>query len=325
MDSSNTTNDERPAPLLTQVRDCLKSIPDKGLFVCLVVLWLLPFAYWGNSTFGYVDTSSMFRWMFSAYNSPGTEEEFGNFLPFVVLFLFYHERSRLLPLMARPWRPALGLLAAAAMLHVVGYVVQQPRISLAAMLMGGYCILGVVWGWRFLVGSFFPYWLLFFCIPIGSLIENITFPLRLLSTDLSVWITTYIFGVPIIQDGVRIFDPEGLFQYEVAAACSGIRSLISLFILTTIFSFVTVKAWWKRVVLIGLTVPLAIAGNVLRLLILMLVSEIFGQKIGEMVHDWLGFITFAISLSGIVIVQRWMERGESERSPGPGRPAQAHA
>lgn len=296
---------------------CWRTLPDKGLFFGLLALWVALFQFLGNSTFGYIDTPSLFHWMYNAYNS-GTEDRHGNLIPFVVLGLFWWKRRVLLAVPKRHWWPALGIVAAALGLHVLGYLVQQPRLSIIALFLGLYGLMGLVWGPRWLSASFFPFVLFAFCIPAGSLAESLSFPLRMWATQITTTLSNSLLGIPVIQDGVRIFDPAGSYQYEVAAACSGIRSLISLTALTTIYGFVTFQAPWKHWFFMVLGVPLALLNNVARLTSIIIAAEAFGSEAGLVVHEWSGFVTFALALAVVLLLGHWLREDRPAPAPSPG-------
>jgi exosortase len=112
-------------------------------------------------------------------------------------------------------------------------------------------------------------------------------------------------GIEIIRDGTRLFDPQGAFQYDVAPACSGIRSLITLLALTTIYGFITFNKLWKRLAMVFIAIPLAITGNVVRITAVIIAAEAFGQDIGLKVHDGAGFVTFAIALVCLMVLGHW--------------------
>jgi len=304
-----------------------RRMPDKGLLLSLAAAWFALFHFLGNSTFGYVDSPSLFGWLWGAYSSssfPGgpivkllnADDGYCVLIPFLVLGLFWSRRQQWLAIRRETWWPGLVGLALATMLHVLGYLVQQPRVSLLAFLGGGYALIALVWGWRFAAGVFFPYVLLVFCVPLGTVSDPITVPLRQVSTDVSVAIVRDVLGIPVIQQGVQISDPRGAYTYEVAAACSGIRSLIALFALATIYGFLTFTRLWKRLLVILLVVPLTLAGNILRLVCIVLASEAFGQRAGEFVHDWFGFVTFGLALLVLFGVGNWLREPASARVPG---------
>lgn len=295
-----------PVSFPEEWRACWRQLPDKPLFFVLLTAWVLLFQFLGNSTFGYTDTPSLFGWLYNAYNAPGSDDGHGNLIPLVVLGLFWWKREDLLAVPRQLWWPALLLLGASAVAHIVGYVVQQPRVSTVAFFAGVYGLMGLLWGWRWLRACFFPFFLFVFCIPVGSLAESLTFPLRLFVSWLSSGISQHILGIAVIRDGTQLFDASRSFQFDVAAACSGIRSLTALLALTTIYGFVTFKAGWRRLLMIALAVPLAVVGNVARITTVVLAAKAFGTEAGLFVHDWFGFVTFAGALGCMLALGHWL-------------------
>lgn len=286
-------------------------LPEKGFFFGLAILWVTLFQFFGNSTFGYIDTPSLFGWLYSAYNGEFTDDSHGNLIPWVVLGLFWWKRAELASVTKQLWPPALLGVVAGLLLHLVGYVAQQPRISTVGFFVGLYFLMGLAWGRGWLRACFFPYVLFAFSIPLGSLAEAITFPLRNMVTIMSVGFSQMILGMDVIRDGTRIFDPRGIFEYDVAPACSGIRSLISLLALTTIYGFVTFKTGWKRALTVLAALPLALIGNTIRIIAVIVTAEAFGEKAGMRVHDGAGFITFGIAI-GCIMLMGYFLREESQ-------------
>lgn len=294
-----------------------KQMPDKGLFGGLLAAWLALFHFFGNPTLGYVNTPSLFSWLWNDYTASGVtggvivklmnaDDGYCVLIPFLVLGFFWTRRRMLLEVPRCVWWPGLIFLGGAVVLHVFAFLVQQPLVSTVAMLGGLYALVALVWGRQFAVASFFPMVLLVFCVPMGPLAEPITVPLRQVSADISVFIVRNILGINVIQRGVQIMDSRGFYNYEVAAACSGIRSLITLFALTTIYGFLTFRKPWKRLVIIATTLPLTLLGNVARLVCIIVASEAFGRGAGEFVHDWFGFVTFAMAMGAMFGLGHWL-------------------
>jgi exosortase len=141
-----------------------------------------------------------------------------------------------------------------------------------------------------------------FCIPLGTVSEAITFPLRMLVTKISVGIAQIGLGIPVLREGTQIFDADKTFRYEVAVACSGIRSLISLAALTLIYGFLNFQSSWRRMIIFASAVPLAVAGNVARITTVIVAAEAFGEKAGVFVEQKLGFLTFGVALGLILLL-----------------------
>lgn len=281
-------------------------VPRKGLFLGLLAGWLAFFHWMGNGTFGYLDTASLPVWMWRAYEAPESPDSHGLLIPVAILGLLWWKRESILaqPNQLGSWW-FFPLLALLVVLHGVGYLIQQPRVSILAFLSGFYLFIGMVWGFAWMRATFFPMFLLAFCMPLGSLANSITVPLRLLVTWLSVGIARMGLGIPVIREGSMIYDLDHTFQYDVAPACSGIRSLVSILALTTIYGFMSFRPAWKRLLIVASALPLAVLGNVLRITGVILAGEAFGQEAGLWVETKLGFLTFAFSL-GCVMLLGWL-------------------
>ena len=294
-------------------------MPDKPLFFSLLVAWMALFHWLGNSTFGYGDISSLFSWTINVYrNSP--DDQHGFLVPAVVLVLVFLKRRDLISLPKAHWWPALALVAAGLFLHVVGFVVEQARVSLVGFFVGLYGITGLIWGPGWLRATFFPYFLFAFCVPITAMSEEITFPLRLLSTKVTVVLAQTIMGIDVVQNGTSIWEPTGKFQYEVAAACSGLRSLTAIFGLATIYGFMECSKNWQRITIMASAFPLAVIGNVVRLGTIIIAAETFGQSAGNYVHEnfWFSLLPYVPPMVGLMILGHWLERRNSIGALNPG-------
>jgi exosortase len=294
------------------------SIPHKGLFTILLAIWLGLFEFLGNSTFGYINTHSLFAWTCYAYLS-SEDDQHGFFIPFLVLGLFWWKRKEFRFSQAGPWLPGLLLVALALFMHLAGYFSQQTRISLAAFYFGLYALIGLIWGPSALKTSFFPMCLFVFALPLATLAETITFPLRLMATKSTSVIAANVFGINVIHQGTLIFDPSGSFKYEVAAACGGLRSLTAVLALCTIYAFTSFTAFSKRSILVAAGFPLAVIGNITRLLMVIIVSEAFGAKTGTMVHDniWFSLMPYVPPILGITVIGHFL-RGPKDPPPSSG-------
>lgn len=312
--------------------DLWRRLPCKALFFFLLAAWLALFQFLGNSTMGYARSASLFYWMFRSYNPfppepvEGVElhpqvspDAHGNLVPLVVLGLFWWKRKELLAANIRNWGPGLLLVAGGLAMHLLGYAVQQARISVVGMFTGLYGLMGLVWGPDWLRRSFFPFCLFAFSVPLGSLAEPITFRLRLLVSVLVEAISHFVLQVDVMRDGTKLMDPMGRYEYEVAAACSGIRSLVATVALALVLGVVSFRGWWKRLAMIAAAVPLAVLGNLLRMLVIVIAAEIGGQDSGKKVHDG-GIFTLLLyvpAFLGLVLMERYLHRVSPEDTKKP--------
>ena len=261
-----------------------RGMPDKPLFLVLLGAWLVFFHLLGNSTFGYVDTPSLYGWMNYAYGS-SKDDELGYIIPLIVLGLYYWKRDELLAAPKRNWWPALALVVCALAVHLLGYVIQQTRISIVGFYFGVYALTGLVWGPAWLRASFFPFFLFAFAVPLGTMADFVTVPLRHLVSDITGWICGTLLGVDIIQEGV----------------------------------FVAFRTRWKTAVIILSAFPLAVTGNVFRLALIILAAEVAesaqpgaGQAAGNFVHSngFLSLLPYVPAFVGVLILGRVIKEDE---------------
>jgi exosortase len=298
---------------MVELRELGDSIPHKGLFAVLLLAWILLFHFLGNSVLGYFHTSSLFAWLSSVYQS-APDDNLGMFVPLAVAALLWWKREELISVSKRVWWPALAIFVFALFLHVLGYAVQQTRFSLIAFFVGWCGLMGMLWGWRWLSVISFPFFLFVFMMPLGSFAERPSLELRKAATTITVGVSKAVFGIPVVQSGTSIYDPSYRYQYEVAAACSGIRSLSTMLLLACVVAFVIFQKPWKRALLIGAAIPFAVLGNTFRLLTIIIAADQFGQTAGDSVHNsWLfGLAPYVPAMLGMFLIARWLREDGSD-------------
>jgi exosortase len=160
------------------------------------------------------------------------------------------------------------------------------------------CLLGK----EFFRVLFFPITFLLLMIPLNFLDEVVGFPLRQFVAGATVSLLNW-FGIEAYRMGNGTGIYSSVFRFDVADPCSGIRSLMALTTVTAFYGYVTQRAQWKRWVLFLSAMPLAVLGNLSRVLSIALVAEVYGQDLATKVyHDWSGFILFPVALTAMVII-----------------------
>jgi exosortase len=291
---------------LDEAMDVWRRLPHKLLFAILLAAWIALFHVYGNATMGYARTSSLFEWARSVliYRD---DQTFAQYIPLIVLVFLWMKRQELATLTPRISWAALFYFAATVALHFIAFRIQQARLSVLAFIFGLHALIGVLWGTAALRKTIFPMCLLFFCVPFGSWADIITFDLRVLVTKVSVGISHTILGIDIARDGTQIFVNGGRAKFDVAPACSGIRSLIAMTLLSVIYTFLYFDTFWRRAILILCALPFAVLGNIVRLVTVIIVSDAFGQDYGMMIENKFGFVTFLVAMLGMMTVG-WLIR-----------------
>ncbi len=269
---------------------------------CAAALVLL-FQYFGNSGRGYIDTSSLYYWWGYQWANPDSETEHGWLVLGLSGWLLWRnlresdagQRSE--DDLGAAW-PALVAMMAGLALHAVGFVAQQTRVSIVAFLLCAWGVLRLGGGRRWGAAAAFPLAFMVFAIPINAL-DSIGFWLRVWVVDASGAIARAS-GIAVLQSGTLLVAPDGKYNYDVAAACSGIRSLTAMAALSLLAGYLNFQTWRRRLLVLVLCFPLVYVGNVARILAIIFAAEAGGPKWGDIAHEVMGYGIFAIVLGGVL-------------------------
>ncbi len=206
--------------------------------------------------------------------------------------------------------PILTVLGAIVSLAIYVFGRAYDLISLeAAGLYGfGIAILHDRFGIRALLKNWFPLLYLGMLLPLpGWMLDEFTAPLKLLVSVISGDIAV-ILGVPLIREGVTM--TAGPYQLLVEDACSGLNSLIGLIAITLFYVYLLRNAGWKySLFLLTLIIPVAIIANVIRIVILILLTYHFGDAVGQgFLHVTAGLFLFALSLGLMFAIDSLVSR-----------------
>ncbi len=312
----------QPSPL-QELRSLWDSLPHKAFLGVLLAAWLALFHFLGNSTLGYISTESLFGWLEAVYEGGaklGRDDELGLIVPWLVVAILFVRRTELAAVPKQPWAPALALVPLALLMHVVGYVVQQTRLGVVGCILGFFGIMGMLWGRAWMRAVAFPYFLFLFCVPISVFLDTLTHSLRIVSTRLSTGFCEVFLNIPLVRSGTQVFHKATAtmpgFSFDVAPACSGIRSATVVLLLTVTYAFLSFRGWGRRLFLILLSPVFAVLANVIRLIVVFTVAEAQGQAAGEAIENKFGFATFLIALSCVFITARFLREPDEPAPAG---------
>ena len=230
----------------------------------------------------------------------------GFLVPFFSLFLLWDKRKEIAATPVKPSWAGLPLVAFGLIVLIFGiYGVDlfTSRISFIILLTG---LIWTFFGGAMLRELRFPVLVLLLGIPFPAIIFNqITFPLQLLASRLASAVLPLL-GVPVLQEGNVIQLP--VMKLEVAEACSGIRSLMSLFTLAVFYGYFLEKTTSRRVLLALASIPIAVAANVARIVGTGLCVQYWDpNKALGFFHEFSGWVMFLVSLSCLYLVHRAMQ------------------
>jgi len=244
-------------------------------------------------------------WMINRWSGKESYYSHGFLIPIISLFVIWQRRgalSKSLEIASAASRPrndaGLWIVAACLLAHIV-------CAALRVYFLSGFTLIPLIYGLvLFFFGKdmvrklTFPILFLFAMIPLPlAVIGTLTVKLKLLATQLSV-IVLNIIGFRCIQDGSVIRMPSSFI--EVAAPCSGLRSIISLVTLGLLFAYAMKTSFLKKSILFLSSVPIAIATNVMRITLVAIVNDLYGEKVAMgAFHDFTGYMVFIVAFLGL--------------------------
>jgi len=181
-------------------------------------------------------------------------------------------------------------------------------ISLQILLAG---VILWLWGWAVFRILLFPWAFFIFAWPVPFLDPIVAFPLRMVMSTMASHLLPMI-GIPCIQSGTALLSPPDIlqsvplgarFQIDIADPCSGIRSLFALLMFSALFGYLFLPRLWQQWTVFLSAFPLAILGNLARVIILVLGSICFGTAFAigttddpSWFHESCGFLVYGVAL-----------------------------
>jgi exosortase len=129
----------------------------------------------------------------------------------------------------------------------------------------------------------------------------VTFPLKQFVSSLAVSLLQLL-GLPVSHQGVVLYAAQ--YQFLVADACSGLNSIIGLIAISLLYIYLARRSSWRySIVLVALTIPIAIIANLIRIIVLILLTLWAGDAVAQgFMHFAAGITMFAIALALIFLI-----------------------
>jgi exosortase len=230
----------------------------------------------------------------------------GFFIPLISGYMVYALREELGRITVRPanWG-FIVLLAGLGQLYVarVGSEYFLQRTSLILVLLGMVLFL---WGRELTKKLLLPIGYLLFMVPLPAIIWNkIAFPMQLFSSAVTERVIQAV-GLPVFREGNVLHLAQTTL--EVVDACSGLRSLTTMFALAAALAWFSDFATWKKWLLFFAAAPVAIFANIVRLTATAGLASIYGEKVAQgFLHDFSGLFTFVFGLSLLILTSKILQ------------------
>jgi exosortase len=208
--------------------------------------------------------------------------------------------------MGKPGAPLItaALLSVALALYVFGRAYDFISLETAGVYGVGISILHALVGARAMMRSWFPLFYLTFVIPPPIwVLDYVTGPLKQF-VSYAATEPLQALGVPLAREGVTIFVAQ--YQLLVEDACSGMNSLVGLVAISLLYIYLMHgSSWLYALLMTSLVIPIAIVANILRIIILILLTYFFGDDVAQgFSHMAAGFVLFTVALLLIFAIDK---------------------
>jgi exosortase len=224
----------------------------------------------------------------------------GFLVPLFSAYVLWQRRDRLRRVAPRPSWAGMAILCGSLCVLFIGLLGAElflERISLLGSIVG---LMVWLWGWRMVRAAAFPLTLLIMMIPLpGVIYYQLVFPLQILASRLATWVLRTLNLFPVLREGNVLVLPST--RLEVAEACSGLRSLLSLLTIAAVYAYLMEKNNLVRCVLCLLVFPIAVIGNAGRVVFAAISAELAGASA---IEGWAHFLSglFLFFFSTLLLV-----------------------
>lgn len=238
------------------------------------------------------------------------EYSHGFFIVPIALFIAWQKKSTLSSLPVRGSWVGLLIVVAALFLFIVGhlaYILTLKPLSMILFIAGSIYFL---FGFQVIKELLFPIFMLLFMIPVPSQIYSAaTINLQLFVSAVSADVSSFL-GVALYREGNVIHLPERTLQ--VVRACSGMRSLVSLFALSAFFGYFTLRSNFLRSMLFLSSLPIAVIVNIARVTLLICFIHYLGIDLTHgTLHTLVGLGVFALALAILFLLRELLKKWDT--------------
>ena len=270
----------------------------------LILAVLLACAWW------FVASALVVQWI----DDPNYTH--GLFVVPMALFLAWRRRGRLRAVEPAPSYAGAVLMAAAIVLYLLGILAAELFTMRVSFVTAVIAVVLATQGWGRTRVILFPLLFLFLMIPLPYVVYyKFTFPMQLWSSKLAAYVLSGL-GMPVLRSG-NVIELEG-YTLEVVTACSGLRSMMTLGTLAIFMTDFFRMRLIGKLILVGLSVPVAIVANTARLTLSATIAAMTSAGTADsFLH---GFSGVAVFMSGLVLlvilglILEWIVRKRSSVS-----------
>ena len=236
-------------------------------------------------------------WFKSAYYAHGS------LIPVVAGYLVYARRGEFAQAPGTRYLWGVPFVVGGLLVHATATYLDVNFPQGFAMISVVVGLIALLRGWDAAKVVAFPIGFLAFMVPLGRvLVTKFSLPLQLGAAHIAAQVPAFL-GVPVQVYGTTIGLPD--YTFEVAQACSGLKSSIAMSALAALFAYMLAGPMWKRVLVFVAGIPVALIANALRITLTLMLARSLGKEAAEgFFHGFSGILVFIFGLLGLFLVAK---------------------
>ena len=275
----------------------MKNVSRYGLIIVAVLLVLI-----------YLPT---FIWMKARFDEAESYYSHGYLVPLVFAYLIWMKRDELRKCVIKPADLALFIFVPALLVHLLAYFFEINFVSGFTLIAAIFGLALYLYGTEIAKKVAFPVIFLVFMVPLPQvMIINISFKMKMMAAQIGTAIVN-LMGIHAVRDGSIVYlKPDT--SLTIGSPCSGLSSLIALTALGALYAYLVKMSGTRKIFLFLLSIPVALAANILRIVLLLIVGFAYDAKVatGPFVHGFLAFLLYIFAIAGLLIVGRMLSWGK---------------
>lgn len=228
----------------------------------------------------------------------------------VALWFFWKQGPSIHDMPAAPSKAGWPLFILGLLLYAIGRSQDVQLFEVGSQIVVIASLFLIVRGWAALGAAWFPLFFLLFMIPLpGAFVDALTLPMKMAVSYVAENVLYWV-GYPISRTGVIL--QIGQYKLLVADACAGLQTLFTLEALGLLYlNIVRHDSFFRNVALAILIIPISFTANVIRVMVLTLITYHFGDEAGQgFLHGFAGMVLFITALLIIMGVDSLLQIGE---------------
>ncbi|MEP0844229.1 MAG: exosortase/archaeosortase family protein, partial [Phycisphaerae bacterium] len=236
----------------------------------------------------------------------------------IAAWLIWSRRKALKDLTLEPCRWGAALLVASQALRVYGLLFAYGSLERYSLVLTVISLCLWAFGWQTTRRLSWVLLFLFLAVPLPMRVHNsVSIPLQTFAT-VSAKFGLEMLGYIIEREG-NVLRLSSQTTIAVAEACSGLRMLLAFVVVSATVAFIVRLPWWRRMILVASSIPIAVVANTLRLIVTALLFEHTSSELANrFFHDFAGVTMMPLALlllMGELRLMRWLGAAPGEPVP----------